>query len=72
MYLRPIDHPKTQSAIEYKSLHRQEIVAKGYRLVLNVRDQMSDLLRDPQAEHSVKLPDTASNNPTIRSECHFR
>ncbi len=56
MYLRPIDHPKTQSAIEYKSLHRQEIVAKGYRLVLNVRDQMSDLLRDPQAEHSVKLP----------------
>jgi predicted secreted acid phosphatase len=56
LYLRPENHPKTQTVTEYKSGDRQEIVGKGYRVVLNVGDQMSDLLGDPQAEHSVKLP----------------
>jgi predicted secreted acid phosphatase len=56
VYLRPEVHPKGQTVAEYKSGDRGEIVAKGYRIVLNVGDQMSDLNGDPQAEHSVKLP----------------
>jgi predicted secreted acid phosphatase len=54
--LRAADHPKDQSTIEYKSGERRKIVAEGYRIVLNVGDQMSDLVGDPMAEHSVKLP----------------
>jgi len=54
--LRAADHPKDQSVIEYKSGERVLIVKQGYRIVLNVGDQMSDLLGDPMAEHSVKLP----------------
>ncbi len=56
LYLRPEDHPKTQTVTEYKSSDRGQIVAKGYRIVLNVGDQMSDLLGNPEADHSVKLP----------------
>jgi predicted secreted acid phosphatase len=56
VYLRPDDHPKSQTVSQYKSGDRAEIVAKGYRIVLNVGDQLSDLVGDPQAEHSVKLP----------------
>jgi len=56
LYLRPEDHPKDQTVSEYKSGDRAKIVSKGYRIVLNVGDQMSDLVGDPQAEHSVKLP----------------
>lgn len=54
--LRPEDHPKDQPVAEYKSAERKKVVAKGYRIVLNVGDQMSDLVGDPQADHSVKLP----------------
>jgi predicted secreted acid phosphatase len=56
LYLRPEDHPKKQTVTEYKSGERAKIVALGYRIVLNVGDQLSDLAGDPQAEHSVKLP----------------
>lgn len=56
VYLRPEDHPPKQTVAEYKSGERGEIVAMGYRIVLNVGDQMSDLAGNPQAEHSVKLP----------------
>ena len=42
--------------IEYKSKERQRIVDRGYRLLLSVGDQWSDLLGTPQAEVSVKLP----------------
>lgn len=56
LYLRPEDHPKDQSVAQYKSGDRAKIVAKGYRIMLNVGDQMSDLVLDPQADHSVKLP----------------
>jgi hypothetical protein len=31
-------------------------VAAGYRLILNIGDQYSDLFGEPQAEASVKLP----------------
>lgn len=42
--------------IEYKSSERRRIQAQGYRIVLSVGDQWSDLLGDPQAGVSVKLP----------------
>lgn len=41
----------------YKSGQREDIVAEGYRIVLNVGDQWSDLRGDPEAEYSVKFPD---------------
>jgi predicted secreted acid phosphatase len=56
LYLRPVDHPKAETVTQYKSGDRGKIVANGYRIVLNVGDQMSDLAGNPQAEHSVKLP----------------
>lgn len=41
----------------YKAAERAKIQAKGYRIVVNVGDQMSDLEGQPAAEFSVKLPD---------------
>ncbi len=43
--------------IAYKSAARQRIVNAGYRIVVNMGDQMSDLRGTPQAEFSVKLSD---------------
>ena len=45
------------SALAYKSAERAEIVAAGYRIILNIGDQWSDLRGNPQAEYSVKYPD---------------
>lgn len=42
--------------IAYKSRERRKIVADGYRIIMSVGDQWSDLLGDPQADASVKLP----------------
>jgi predicted secreted acid phosphatase len=53
--LRP-DHPKDELVAVYKSGERAKILNNGYRIVLNVGDQMSDLENAPMAEHSVKLP----------------
>jgi predicted secreted acid phosphatase len=47
------NHMKT---IDYKTQERQKIVADGYTIVLSIGDQWSDLLGDPQADVSVKLP----------------
>ena len=47
----------SQSTSDYKSAARQQIVAQGYRIVLNVGDQWSDLKGKPEAEFSVKYPD---------------
>jgi phosphoglycolate phosphatase-like HAD superfamily hydrolase len=44
------------SRAEYKAGRRKKIVADGYRLILNVGDQWSDLNGEPGAEVSVKLP----------------
>ncbi len=44
------------TTIAYKSAERAKIVAAGYRIVLSVGDQWSDLLGEPKAEVSVKLP----------------
>jgi len=41
----------------YKSAARRNIVAAGYRILVNMGDQMSDLDGSPQAEVSVKLSD---------------
>lgn len=56
LYMRPVDHPAGQSVTDYKSGDRADIVSKGYRIVLNVGDQMSDLEGKPMADHSVKMP----------------
>jgi len=45
------------TAVEYKSAERAKLVAAGYRIVLNVGDQWSDLKGTPEAEYSVKYPD---------------
>lgn len=42
--------------IAYKSHERQKIVDGGYKILLSVGDQWSDLLGTPQAVVSVKLP----------------
>jgi len=42
--------------IAYKSLERRRIEQNGYRIVMSVGDQWSDLLGDPQADVNVKLP----------------
>jgi acid phosphatase len=47
----------SSTAVEFKSARRREIAAEGYRIVLNVGDQWSDLRGDPEAEYSVKYPD---------------
>jgi acid phosphatase len=47
---------KTMATVEYKSEERKKIVDAGYRIVMNVGDQWSDLDGEPKAEISVKLP----------------
>jgi len=42
--------------VKYKSQERQKIVDAGYRIVLNMGDQWSDLDGQPRGETSVKLP----------------
>ncbi len=42
--------------IAYKSQERRQIVADGYRIIMSLGDQWSDLLGEPQADVSVKLP----------------
>ena len=44
------------ATVAYKTQERRTIVADGYRIVLSIGDQWSDLLGDPQADVSVKLP----------------
>ena len=47
---------RTMKTVEYKSEERRRIALKGYRIVLSIGDQWSDLLGEPQADVSVKLP----------------
>jgi predicted secreted acid phosphatase len=46
-----------QATIAYKSSARAAIQAQGYKIVLSVGDQWSDLKGQPEAEFSVKYPD---------------
>jgi predicted secreted acid phosphatase len=54
--MRPANHPKGETTVAYKSGERRKVVARGFTIVMNVGDQLSDLEGDPVAEHSVKLP----------------
>lgn len=45
-----------ETAEAFKSAARRRIVAQGYKIVLNVGDQWSDLKGKPEAEFSVKYP----------------
>jgi acid phosphatase len=47
---------KTIATVAYKSEERKKIVDAGYRIVMSVGDQWSDLNGEPRAEISVKLP----------------
>jgi predicted secreted acid phosphatase len=50
-------HPKEQTTTQYKSAERRKIVNAGYKIILNIGDQISDLNGPAQAERSIKLPD---------------
>jgi acid phosphatase len=56
LILRPAS-AASQSTTAYKSSMRAQLVREGYKLVLNVGDQWSDLQGQPEAEFSVKYPD---------------
>jgi predicted secreted acid phosphatase len=56
LVLRKPDQAKTPTSI-YKAAARQRIVAAGYRIAVNIGDQMSDLTGSPRADVSVKLAD---------------
>jgi acid phosphatase len=47
---------KQMATVDYKSQERQKIVDAGYRIVLNMGDQWSDLNGQARGETSVKLP----------------
>jgi acid phosphatase len=47
---------KAMATVEYKGQERKKIVDAGYRIVMNVGDQWSDLDGESKAEISVKLP----------------
>ncbi len=56
LILRPAS-AAAEMTTAYKSSMRAQIAADGYRIVLNVGDQWSDLKGAPTAEYSVKYPD---------------
>ena len=47
---------RNTATTSYKSSERARVMTEGYTLLLNVGDQWSDLLGEPKAEVSVKLP----------------
>lgn len=47
---------RTMPTIDYKSSERERIERRGYRIIMSLGDQWSDLLGDPQADVSIKLP----------------
>jgi len=55
LILRP-ESTHSETTIQYKSGERAQIAAEGYKIILNVGDQWSDLKGSPQAEFSVKYP----------------
>jgi predicted secreted acid phosphatase len=50
-------HPKEEKVTAYKSGERRKILDAGYKIILNIGDQISDLNGPAQAERSIKLPD---------------
>ena len=56
LILRP-HSADAESAEPFKSAARAQIVSQGYKIMLNVGDQWTDLKGKPEAEFSVKYPD---------------
>jgi acid phosphatase len=56
LVLRPASK-QSLTALQFKSAARGDLRRQGYRLVLNIGDQWSDLKGKPEAEYSVKYPD---------------
>ena len=56
LMMRP-ESAASQATVPYKSSMRAQIVGEGYKVILSVGDQWSDLKGTPQAEYSVKYPD---------------
>jgi predicted secreted acid phosphatase len=50
-------HPAAETMSDFKSAERKKIVDAGYKIILNVGDQMSDYNGSSRAEVFVKLPD---------------
>jgi acid phosphatase len=55
LYFKPLNFSGF-SASEFKSGWRRTIQQQGYTIVLCIGDQMSDCLGQPQARHTIKLP----------------
>ena len=54
MLLKP-DALATPSAVDFKAAERENLIAQGYVIVVNMGDQMSDL-DGGHAERTYKLP----------------
>ena len=50
-------HPATETMSQFKSAERKKIEDAGYKIILNVGDQMSDYNGSSRGEVFVKLPD---------------
>jgi hypothetical protein len=57
-----------ESTIEYKLNARKTIVDAGYRIILNVGDQFSDLNGSPAAEFSFKPSNPFYSIPEVANE----
>ena len=55
IYHRPQTHKKQHSASEAKTISREDIESKGYKILLNIGDQESDLAGG-HAENTILLP----------------
>ena len=55
IYHRPQTHKKKHSASEAKTISREDIESKGYKILLNIGDQESDLAGG-HAENTILLP----------------
>lgn len=58
VFLKPMDYYGGH-AMEFKSKWRAHIQSMGYKIVLNIGDQQSDLDGDPHAIYDIKIPNPA-------------
>lgn len=58
IFLKPMDYHGGH-AKDFKSKWRAHIQSMGYKIVLNIGDQQSDLDGDPHAIYDIKLPNPA-------------
>lgn len=53
IYFRPVNNT---NLVEYKSAMREKIMKMGYKIIINIGDQFSDLCGSNEAEMNFKLP----------------